>query len=527
LGPGAAGKQKNQSTARRWIAAGLRTWEYTGPAPTELPGVLSTMAFWIALVGLAISLGGLLPLYLGIRRPAPLRVRLRRIGMGSIVLLSGLMLIAAGDNGEVRSSVSLRSIAVIVEIVGWTTMAFGVAIAGWGLCSDRSRGRARCPRCWYSMEGAATLRCPECGHDARVERRLYKTRRQRGMLLSGIACGALGYAATVWPDVQQFGIASMLPTPVLFLVLEAQGWPRPASYGPSDIAARFAGCFPSAPKWLQAVARRRMARYWTIDYRRVWPAEVPIAVRPVESLHNLLERDGSSHLEARLLNGAVGSGPWVQLTGMFALDGSGFGGTPWSDGFMEMGPLPLGAEAMRLEFRSVGNRHGEPLWTTTIEYPITVVPRISDVLTPVTDSTIGQELANGLDVMPYGGAQAGAPRVWLNMTGASRSQGIAEAAKIEFLRNGRVEATARVWSGPPQAWPWTAAGLNWSLLLDHPKAVAGVDFTSPAWTIRITSDPEMALRDLDLTRYWSGSVVAPSATSIKPAPRAPSIVDPG
>jgi hypothetical protein len=351
------------------------------------------------------------------------------------------------------------------------------------------------------------------------------------MLLSGIACGALGYAATVWPDVQQFGIASMLPTPVLFLVLEAEGWPRPVPSGTLDIAARFVGCLPSAPKWMQSLAHRRMARYWTIDYRRVWPAGVPIAVRPAGSLSNLLERDGSSHLEARLLNGARGSGPWVQFTGMFALDGYGFRGTPWSDGFVELGTLPLGAEVMWVEFRSVGNRAGEPLWTTTVEYPVTVVPRISDVLTPVSDSTIGQELANGLDVTPapvYGGVPApGSPRVWLNMTGASRSKGIAEAAKIEFLRNGRVEATARVWSGPPQSWPWTGVGINWFLPLDRPEAVAGVDFTSPEWTIRIASDPEMALRDLDLTRYWSGSVVAPPATSVKPVPRAPSFGDPG
>src|SRR5512134_3701851 len=63
-----------------------------------------------------------------------------------------------------------------------------------GLFQDRSRGRPRCPKCWYNMTGAPSLVCPECGHDARHERRLYRTRRQRWALVCAVlTAGGCGY----------------------------------------------------------------------------------------------------------------------------------------------------------------------------------------------------------------------------------------------------------------------------------------------------------------------------------------------
>lgn len=52
------------------------------------------------------------------------------------------------------------------------------------LLKNRSRGRLRCPRCWYDMAGTANpsahaepVRCPECGHMASGHAALRKTRR--------------------------------------------------------------------------------------------------------------------------------------------------------------------------------------------------------------------------------------------------------------------------------------------------------------------------------------------------------------
>jgi uncharacterized paraquat-inducible protein A len=61
----------------------------------------------------------------------------------------------------------------------------------WGLWGDRARGRARCPSCWYSLEGAGPT-CPECGTRSEGRER-HRARRRWWMVTLGamMACGAL------------------------------------------------------------------------------------------------------------------------------------------------------------------------------------------------------------------------------------------------------------------------------------------------------------------------------------------------
>ena len=55
---------------------------------------------------------------------------------------------------------------------------FGLWLMWWSLFSDRSRGRRRCPKCWYDMSGTDDLRCPECGRKAKSKKKLRNTRRR-------------------------------------------------------------------------------------------------------------------------------------------------------------------------------------------------------------------------------------------------------------------------------------------------------------------------------------------------------------
>src|SRR5688572_9581634 len=96
---------------------------------------------------------------------------------------------------------------------GWVTTALwwmGVAVCAGGgvvvlvaLLRDRSRGRRRCPRCWYEMTGVPGLVCPECGKAARREKALFRTRRRWRMAGVSALVAGLGLAAALTPRARE------------------------------------------------------------------------------------------------------------------------------------------------------------------------------------------------------------------------------------------------------------------------------------------------------------------------------------
>jgi hypothetical protein len=104
--------------------------------------------------------------------------------------------------------------------VAWLLVLLAAGVIGWGLFWDRSRGRARCPKCWYDLTGAVdkgsqALKCPECGHTARHAGELFKTRRRiRGAWVAALPLLA---AQVLWnlDRIKQEGWPGAVPTPVL------------------------------------------------------------------------------------------------------------------------------------------------------------------------------------------------------------------------------------------------------------------------------------------------------------------------
>ncbi|MCC7388373.1 MAG: hypothetical protein IT431_06355 [Phycisphaerales bacterium] len=98
---------------------------------------------------------------------------------------------------------------------GGVLAAAGLALLWWSLLRDRARGRRRCPRCWYDMGGVPGLVCPECGWDARRERRLGRTKRKWRWAAIGGLVWIIAFSLGVTPRVRLYGPASLLPTTLL------------------------------------------------------------------------------------------------------------------------------------------------------------------------------------------------------------------------------------------------------------------------------------------------------------------------
>ena len=74
-----------------------------------------------------------------------------------------------------------------VVLVCGMVLAIGVELIGRGRWGDQSKGRPRCPRCWYDMRGTVPrLICPECGHDAVQEQQLYLDHRRPWLIVLGV-----------------------------------------------------------------------------------------------------------------------------------------------------------------------------------------------------------------------------------------------------------------------------------------------------------------------------------------------------
>jgi len=100
-----------------------------------------------------------------------------------------------------------------LAVIGASVCLFALLLTIWALIGDRSRGRKRCPKCWYDMSGARGLQCPECGKTAKSERKLGKARRPRWAFVLAVLMVVPGmYAMVVGKRVTEYGAFAAVPT---------------------------------------------------------------------------------------------------------------------------------------------------------------------------------------------------------------------------------------------------------------------------------------------------------------------------
>lgn len=92
--------------------------------------------------------------------------------------------------------------------------AASLVLIAWAMLSDRSRGRRRCPKCWYDLCGSSLV-CPECGTTARSESHTRRARRWWRLAALGTATLVAAGTGGVWPIVRVRGAVALLPDFVL------------------------------------------------------------------------------------------------------------------------------------------------------------------------------------------------------------------------------------------------------------------------------------------------------------------------
>ena len=102
----------------------------------------------------------------------------------------------------------------------WTGLAL-IALAMlwllWALLGESTKGRRRCPRCWYDLDAAGDppLTCSECGKAISTLKQLHRRRRRGGHAIAAAVLVFIGYGSITTPRVQATGWRGVVPTTAL------------------------------------------------------------------------------------------------------------------------------------------------------------------------------------------------------------------------------------------------------------------------------------------------------------------------
>ncbi len=116
----------------------------------------------------------------------------------------------------------------LLSATAWTIAGVGALAFLWAMYRDRSRGRTRCPKCWYDLAGLVKhgtpapwpITCPECGKKIGHERQTRRTRRHWRLAALALAMMLAAYPIAHIGDAREYGPQRLLP-----LWLQAVAWP--------------------------------------------------------------------------------------------------------------------------------------------------------------------------------------------------------------------------------------------------------------------------------------------------------------
>lgn len=182
-----------------------------------------------------------------------------------------------------------------LQIMGYILLALALPVLAWAVLGDPSRGRLRCPKCWYRMEGIPKQQtgwiCPECGRKIAKERGLRRARRRWRWAAPALL--AIMVASQMWQQparANERWQTRWIPTTALVVASTRFSWLAPVN---EAVFVRYR-C-EQLPEWLQAFIewrdwRRAVGEMSSkLHTRETWPVGVEPVVwlRTVDSLQSM------------------------------------------------------------------------------------------------------------------------------------------------------------------------------------------------------------------------------------------------
>jgi hypothetical protein len=457
-------------------------------------------------------------------------------------------------------------VIVLAMFVDW-------AMQKWRRVRGGNSVLRRCPKCWYDLSHTSGLRCSECGHQARRERRLFRARRRWRFAVLGLAMIVGGYALRVTPAVKQRGWVAAVPTTAIIAALPwmddlcnttpalraqrkyttrqilcaelynarakpFQMWRWQRSWLANRCLAGDAMRRPDTAKWRQQygtilmplllseetyVARGYAPSAWystarnavrvDVSTRRVWPVGVPVYVSV--KIHRLV--DWNTHAVSFDTASSVArlGSPAVFMPSIFS--------NPDTE-VVCLGTFTDGkSPALRAHISEVTTSGATEIAVNDIGSPFRVAGTIDDCISPVrfepVDRALRRCLSPQLDLSRTVNGLAAPLSLWnesrVMSSDGSALQGITMAFAIEILCDGDVVGTGRTWYSIEQLRAWALDSYRQDhsfrgLHWDAARVPADLSAVGQhEWTVRLRAAPEAALQNLECDEYWDGEIVMP------------------
>lgn len=414
-----------------------------------------------------------------------------------------------------------------------------------GLWADRSRGRARCPKCWYDLgpqwrrrspkrkfeaklppvvewasearervesEGVeidpveqAPVLCPECGCQIGSRSRLFRSRRRWLPAVCGLAIVLAAAATALTPKARRDGLWSLVPIRMLFWLddgFDRRAWPALDAAMMDRVGRR-----DTSAAELQRILTGPGG---VVDYRKVWPE----GVRPCLQMNWPIARGAPRVLisvDGVLEHIDVATTPMFRRSPQAQLSYE----VVWDDGrYSTLKPTDrIEAELVRRWMRPGG---GIEEVRTPFVIQFERRAGIDRLLRAERGDEVARRVKADLGMRLTRLPTSLTPCLSVQQIGDPSLQDVTFGFAAEFLDGTSVIAKARWWQRASLAQP-TVSGV--------PVLIEGVGEAlqaallrpdDPRYTVRVRGDGEMALRDFEGTKYWAGEFTAPLSELLRP-----------